>query len=51
MQHFAALIGEFGLLAVFLNVLLEQGGMPLPSWPLLIVSLPRVTISSVCAKI
>lgn len=38
MQHFAALIGEFGLLAVFLNVLLEQGGMPLPSWPLLIVA-------------
>lgn len=38
MQHFAALISEFGLLAVFLNVLLEQGGMPLPSWPLLIVA-------------
>lgn len=38
MQHFATLIGEFGLLAVFLNVLLEQGGMPLPSWPLLIVA-------------
>lgn len=38
MQHFAALIREFGLLVVFLNVLLEQGGMPLPSWPLLIVA-------------
>lgn len=38
MQHFAALISEFGLLAVFLNVLLEQGGVPLPSWPLLIVA-------------
>lgn len=38
MQHLAALIEQFGLFAVFLNVLLEQGGLPLPSWPLLIVA-------------
>lgn len=38
MQHFASLIEQFGLLIVFLNVLLEQGGLPLPSWPLLIVA-------------
>ena len=38
MQHFAALIEQFGLLILFLNVALEQGGLPLPSWPLLIVA-------------
>jgi membrane protein DedA with SNARE-associated domain/rhodanese-related sulfurtransferase len=38
MQHFAPLIEQFGLLIVFANVLLEQGGLPLPSWPLLIVA-------------
>jgi len=38
MQHFASLIGQFGLFIVFANVLLEQGGLPLPSWPMLIVA-------------
>ncbi len=38
MQHLSALIGQFGLLAVFVNVLLEQGGLPLPAWPLLIIT-------------
>jgi membrane protein DedA with SNARE-associated domain/rhodanese-related sulfurtransferase len=38
MQHFASLIEQFGLLIVFANVLLEQGGLPLPSWPMLIVA-------------
>ncbi len=38
MQHFTSLIEQFGLLVVFLNVLLEQGGLPLPSWPLLTVA-------------
>jgi membrane protein DedA with SNARE-associated domain/rhodanese-related sulfurtransferase len=38
MQHITALIAEFGLLAVFLNVLLDEGGLPLPSYPLLAVA-------------
>ena len=38
MQHFASLIEQFGLFIVFANVLLEQGGLPLPSWPMLIVA-------------
>ncbi|HRO58820.1 MAG TPA: VTT domain-containing protein [Burkholderiaceae bacterium] len=32
------LIGEHGLLVVFVGVLLEQGGLPLPAYPLLIVA-------------
>ena len=38
MDHIVRLIGEFGLLAVFLNVLLDEGGLPLPSYPLLAVA-------------
>jgi membrane protein DedA with SNARE-associated domain/rhodanese-related sulfurtransferase len=38
MDHIARLIGEFGLLAVFLNVLLDEGGLPLPASPLLAVA-------------
>src|SRR5579871_3135040 len=38
MQQLATLIGQFGVVAVFVNVLLEQGGLPLPAWPLLIVT-------------
>jgi membrane protein DedA with SNARE-associated domain/rhodanese-related sulfurtransferase len=38
MHQIASLIEQFGLLIVFLNVLLEQGGLPLPSWPMLIVA-------------
>jgi membrane protein DedA with SNARE-associated domain/rhodanese-related sulfurtransferase len=46
MQHFASLIEQFGLLILFLNVLLEQGGLPLPSWPLLIAA-GALTISGI----
>src|SRR5579871_5890179 len=46
MQHFVSLIEQFGLLILFLNVLLEQGGLPLPSWPLLIVA-GALTISGI----
>lgn len=35
MQEIAHLIAVYGLLAVFLNVLLDEGGLPLPSYPLL----------------
>src|SRR5690348_2567435 len=38
MQHIASLLQQFGLLVLFLNVLLEQAGLPLPSYPLLIVA-------------
>ena len=38
MNHIVALIEEFGLLAVFLNVLLDEGGLPLPASPLLAVA-------------
>lgn len=38
MQQITSLITQFGLLAVFLNVLLDEGGLPLPSYPLLAVA-------------
>jgi membrane protein DedA with SNARE-associated domain/rhodanese-related sulfurtransferase len=38
MEQIAGLIAEFGLLAVFLNVLLDEGGLPLPASPLLAVA-------------
>lgn len=38
MNQIVALIEEFGLLAVFLNVLLDEGGLPLPASPLLAVA-------------
>src|SRR5690349_3159476 len=38
MDHIVRLLGEFGLLAVFLNVLLDEGGLPIPSYPLLAVA-------------
>jgi membrane protein DedA with SNARE-associated domain/rhodanese-related sulfurtransferase len=38
MTHLIDLIREFGLSLVFLNVLLEQAGMPIPAYPTLIVA-------------
>ena len=38
MDHIVALIEEFGLLVIFLNVLLDEGGLPLPASPLLAVA-------------
>lgn len=38
MEQIAGLIAQFGLLAVFLLVLLDEGGLPLPSWPPLAVA-------------
>lgn len=38
MDQIVALIEEFGLLAIFLNVLLDEGGLPLPASPLLAVA-------------
>ena len=38
MQHIASLLGEYGLVVVFLNVLVSQGGAPLPIWPVLLAA-------------
>jgi membrane protein DedA with SNARE-associated domain/rhodanese-related sulfurtransferase len=38
MQHLVGLIEQYGLWFVFLNVLVEQGGVPLPAYPTLIVA-------------
>lgn len=32
------LIGHYGLLAVFIAVLVDQGGIPVPAWPLIVVA-------------
>lgn len=32
------LIGHYGLLAVFIAVLVDQGGIPVPAWPLVVVA-------------
>ncbi len=36
MQQLAAEVGHYGLLAVFLNVLLSEAGLPLPAIPILV---------------
>src|ERR1700688_4948590 len=38
MQNMAFLIERFGLLAIFLNVLLSAGGLPLPCYPALMLA-------------
>ncbi len=38
MHEIAHLIAAYGLLAIFVNVLLDEGGLPLPSYPLLAVA-------------
>lgn len=38
MDYVVRLIEQFGLLAVFLNVLMDEGGLPLPDYPLLAVA-------------
>ena len=38
MSSIIALIETYGLMFVFLNVLVEQGGLPIPAYPVLIVS-------------
>ena len=38
MDHVVRLMEQFGLVAVFLNVLLDEGGLPLPASPLLAVA-------------
>jgi membrane protein DedA with SNARE-associated domain/rhodanese-related sulfurtransferase len=57
MRHLIELIQQYGLTFVFLNVLIEQGGAPIPAYPTLIVagallsgadySLPQVLAAAV----
>src|SRR5258708_33244651 len=43
MQHVASGIERYGLLVVFLNVLLAEGGLPLPAFPILMTAAALVT--------
>jgi membrane protein DedA with SNARE-associated domain/rhodanese-related sulfurtransferase len=38
MEQFLILIQQFGLLIIFVNVALEQGGLPIPAYPMLMVT-------------
>jgi membrane protein DedA with SNARE-associated domain/rhodanese-related sulfurtransferase len=38
MRHVAFLLTHFGLVVVFLNVLVSQGGAPVPMWPVLLIA-------------
>ena len=38
MHSITALLAEYGLLVVFFNVLLDQGGLPLPAFPILMAA-------------
>lgn len=38
MGHVAILLGQYGLVVVFLNVLMSQGGAPIPMWPVLLAA-------------
>jgi membrane protein DedA with SNARE-associated domain/rhodanese-related sulfurtransferase len=43
MQHVVSVIEQYGLLVVFLNVLLAQSGLPLPAFPILMTAGALVT--------
>lgn len=38
MRHIALLLEQYGLAVVFLNVLVSQGGAPIPMWPVLLIA-------------
>ena len=38
MRHIALLLEQYGLAVVFLNVLVSQGGAPVPMWPVLLIA-------------
>ena len=38
MEPLIQLLATYGLWAVFLSVLIEQGGIPLPAWPIILVA-------------
>ncbi|MDB5823579.1 MAG: sulfurtransferase [Herminiimonas sp.] len=61
MNYLLAFIEQYGLVAVFVNVLVEQLGAPLPAYPTLIItgalsarsdySIPTLLITAVCAAL
>jgi membrane protein DedA with SNARE-associated domain/rhodanese-related sulfurtransferase len=61
MSHLLSLIEHYGLAAVFLNILAEQLGLPIPAYPTLVVtgallsrghySLPMLIVTAVCAAL
>jgi len=46
MRHLILLIEQYGLPFVFLNVLLEQGGLPIPAYPTLLAAAALAASSS-----
>ena len=38
MRHIALLLEQYGLVVVFFNVLVSQGGTPVPMWPVLLLA-------------
>lgn len=38
MRHLDSLLEHYGLMVVFLNVLVSQGGAPVPMWPVLLIA-------------
>jgi hypothetical protein len=38
MENITFFVERYGVIAVFLNVLLDEGGLPLPSYPLLAIA-------------
>src|SRR5262249_27983262 len=61
MEELANQLGRYGLPLVFLNVLLEQAGLPIPATPILVLggalaatgemSAPLVLLTAVCASL
>ena len=61
MRHLAFLLEHYGLALVFLNVLVSQGGAPVPMWPVLLAAgalsigagapLPAVLVAAVAGAI
>jgi membrane protein DedA with SNARE-associated domain len=61
MTYLFNLLEQYGLILVFANVLLEQGGLPLPAYPTLVItgalldrgqySAPLLLLTAVCASL
>lgn len=61
MQQIAYLLQHYGLAAVFISVLLDQGGLPIPSYPVLLLAgalslsggapVPAVIVAAVAASL
>ena len=61
MENITFFVERYGVIAVFLNVLLDEGGLPLPSYPLLAIAgalsvggrpqLVLVLVAALCASV